>query len=151
MRRLLNYLSLIVLTTAASGVAARQAPVRSPRIANYTIEAALDPAGRRLQGTGRLEWRNATSTPATELRFHLYWNAWRDDGSTWMRSRTLAGDTSLQDRSDADRGYTTTIAGVTWDLSKRTTLALDYQVQLPDERTSIPIVKTVFLHYVASF
>ena len=53
--------------------------------------------------------------------------------------------------NDANRGYTTTIAGLLWDLSKRTTLALDYQVQLPDERTSVPIVKTVFVHYVASF
>ena len=39
--------------------------------------------------------RGATSptTPTRTLRFHLYYNAWRNTGSTWMRERRLAGDT----------------------------------------------------------
>ena len=53
--------------------------------------------------------------------------------------------------TDADRGYDVTIVGLLWDLSKRTTFALDYQVLLPAERTAVPAVKTLFVHYVASF
>ena len=75
---------------------------------------------------------------------------WLNAGSTLPLSLVARRDwVGLND--DAERGYTTTIAGVIWDLSKRTSLALDYQVQLPYERTAVPTVKTVFLHYVASF
>jgi hypothetical protein len=38
-----------------------------------------------------LTWRNIARLPATELRFHLYYNAWRNSGSTWLRQGLLAG------------------------------------------------------------
>src|SRR5262249_34611027 len=35
-----------------------------------------------------LRWRNAASTPATELRFHLYWNAFKNETTAMLaRSR----------------------------------------------------------------
>jgi len=63
----------------------------SPRNANYTIAAVLDPATRNLTASEVIVWRNVTSKPATELQLHLYWNAWRDATSTFMRERALAG------------------------------------------------------------
>jgi len=48
----------------------------SPRNANYTITARLDPAARTITGSETITWRNITSTAATEQQFHLYWNAW---------------------------------------------------------------------------
>jgi hypothetical protein len=66
---------------------------RSPRIANYTINARLDPSTRAITGSQLLTWRNATATAAASLRFHLYYNAWRDPHSTWMREQRLAGRT----------------------------------------------------------
>ena len=36
-------------------------------------------------------WRNIQDVPAAELRFHLYWNGWRNDHSTWMREERLTG------------------------------------------------------------
>lgn len=66
-------------------------PPRSPRNASYTIDAALDAANRTITGTERIVWRNITSHPATELQFHLYWNAWRDTHSTFMREEALTG------------------------------------------------------------
>jgi hypothetical protein len=36
-------------------------------------------------------WRNISSRAATDLQFHLYWNAWRDARSTFMRERALGG------------------------------------------------------------
>jgi hypothetical protein len=68
-----------------------QPGARSPRNANYEIDVTLDHAGRRLTGRQTIRWRNISSTATSELQFHLYWNAWRDAESTWLRERRLAG------------------------------------------------------------
>jgi hypothetical protein len=64
---------------------------RSPRNANYEIDVTLDHASRRLEGRETIRWRNLSNQPATELQFHLYWNAWRNADSTWLRERRRAG------------------------------------------------------------
>jgi hypothetical protein len=80
-------------------------PARSPRNANYTLTARLDPAARTITGSGRIAWRNITKNPTSELRFHLYWNAWRDDRSSWMREARLGlGRSAPMGRPAADRG-----------------------------------------------
>jgi hypothetical protein len=66
-------------------------PPRSPRNANYTIDARLDPATRTITASEVVTWRNLTSNAVNDLRFHLYWNAWRDPRSTWLREATLGG------------------------------------------------------------
>jgi aminopeptidase N len=40
-------------------------------------------------------WRNTASIPAATLRFHLYYNAWRNSASSWMRERRLGVDPAL--------------------------------------------------------
>ena len=65
-------------------------PPRSPRNASYSIDVRLDPVSRTITGTEIITWRNITTKPVDELRFHLYWNAWRDDRSSWQRERKLA-------------------------------------------------------------
>ncbi|MCC7043752.1 MAG: M1 family metallopeptidase [Acidobacteria bacterium] len=92
-----------LLGLAPLAVDARQDTPRPDRNANYTLSARLDPQARTITGVGRLEWRNRTAHPASELRFHLYWNAWRDNHSTWMRGVALAGDTGLASRPESDR------------------------------------------------
>ena len=64
---------------------------RSPRNANYQIEATLDHENRTITARETITWRNISQLPAEELRFHLYWNAWRNSDSTWLRERALAG------------------------------------------------------------
>lgn len=81
-----------------------EGPARSPRNANYQITARLDPATRTITGEEIITWRNIASTAAPSLQFHLYYNAWRDNDSTWMRERILAGNTALADRPEEDRG-----------------------------------------------
>ncbi len=73
----------------------------SPRNASYTIEVRLDPEAKRLEGRQLLRWRNIQDVPTDELRFHLYWNAWRNDHSTWMREERLASDPPGKIRDDA--------------------------------------------------
>ena len=84
--------------------AAQNAPALSPRNASYRIQAALDPATHQILATGTLAWRNISKATVSELRFHLYWNAWRDAKSSWMREMTLAGNRSLARRPPEDFG-----------------------------------------------
>ena len=72
----------------------------SPRNANYTINVSLDPVARTLSGRATIRWRNISGNPTSELQFHLYWNAWRNAESSWMRERRLAGIVT-QARPDA--------------------------------------------------
>lgn len=94
---------LALLCLAQPPLTARQETARSDRNANYTISARLDPASRTITAVSRMNWRNRTASPVSTLRLHLYWNAWRDADSTWMREATLAGDTDATFRSQEDR------------------------------------------------
>jgi hypothetical protein len=60
-------------------------PEHAVRIVNYTIEVALDPATHRLTGTEQVRWRNPSTDAVSELRLHLYLNAFRNSRSTFMR------------------------------------------------------------------
>jgi hypothetical protein len=73
----------------------------SPRNANYDLDVRLDTATRTLTGSGIIRWRNIGRVPAGTLRLHLYWNAWRDAGSSWLREAALAGfDTAAVRQED---------------------------------------------------
>jgi hypothetical protein len=122
MRRVL-LLAAGLLWLMPSGVTAQDV-ARADRNANYTLSARLDPATKTITGVGRLEWRNRTAIPAAELRFHLYWNAWRDNHSTWMRGVALAGDTSLADRRESDRSAIDLTALRTVDATTRAEIDL---------------------------
>jgi hypothetical protein len=97
MQRMRRALLAIVLTaTTTSGASAQPGvtgaidPPLSPRNANYTITARLDPVTRTITGSETIVWRNITTKPAADLQFHLYWNAWKNPRSTFMRERALA-------------------------------------------------------------
>lgn len=96
-------------TTQTAAPAVRlDAPVanaRSPRNANYTISARLDPATRTITGEETLTWRNIATIPAATLQFHLYYNAWKNTRSSWMRERLLAGPSALAHSLEADWGW----------------------------------------------
>lgn len=84
---------------------ARAERALSPRNATYAITARLDPASRTIRGDEILTWRNTASIPATTLQFHLYYNAWRNTRSSWMRERRLGRDASLFTRPESDWGW----------------------------------------------
>jgi hypothetical protein len=99
----LTLAAVLACVSAADGSQAFDQPVagaRSPRNASYEIDVRLDPRDRSLHGTERIHWRNISANAATELQFHLYWNAWRNAESTWLRERRMAGNTATP-RSDA--------------------------------------------------
>jgi hypothetical protein len=70
------------------------------------MRARLDPERRTLRGEMQLTWRNLANIPAGTLQFHLYYNAWRNTRSTWLRERRLAGDPGgLTERPQSDWGW----------------------------------------------
>ena len=81
-------------------------PARSPRNASYVINARLDPASRTLRGEELLTWRNSSAVAAKSLQFHLYYNAWRNSRSTWMRElQYAAGTAGTASRDESDWGW----------------------------------------------
>lgn len=96
----------------ASPTAEQPAPVpettaqSSPRTANYDIDVTLDPPARAITGRETITWRNPGRIAAYSIRLHLYWNAFRNTRSTWLRQRHLAGDDPFKDRDADDFGYT---------------------------------------------
>src|SRR5262245_57038760 len=63
---------------------------RSPRNANYYIDVRLDHGRRTLTGTATIRWRNIGTAATDVMQLHLYWNAWRNSASTWLREEQLA-------------------------------------------------------------
>ena len=57
----------------------------SPRIANYKIDATLNTMDKQVDAHEQLIWKNNSTFVVTELRFHLYMNAFRNGESTFMK------------------------------------------------------------------
>src|SRR4051812_2009509 len=115
MRRL--FLASLIVAAAASAPSAQDAqsrstaaaaassagiitPPLSPRNASYTITARLDPQTRTITGSETITWRNIAGRPASDVQFHLYWNAWKNTRSTFMRERALSGFGDAPGRAD---------------------------------------------------
>jgi hypothetical protein len=98
----------LFLWAAASSIAWAQTallPPLSPRNANYEIDVRLDSETKMLAGRQIVEWRNIQDQPTDELWFHLYWNAWRNDRSTWLlENRSGRRSDRLDDVEQEDLG-----------------------------------------------
>jgi hypothetical protein len=102
----MRYLAPALLVIASIASSADAQPL-SPRNANYTIAAKLDPAVRTITGSEVIAWRNVTTRVAIDLQLHLYWNAWKHDRTTFMRELALGRtgspeSTAAEDRSRID-------------------------------------------------
>ena len=58
---------------------------KSPRNANYRIQASLDWPGKSLKGRETISWRNDGTAPTEELPLHLYLNAFKGPQSIFAR------------------------------------------------------------------
>jgi len=57
---------------------------RSRQIVDYRIQAQLVPEDKTVIGIEALSWLNDSEIPVTELQFHLYLNAFKNNRSTFM-------------------------------------------------------------------
>ncbi|NTW85915.1 MAG: M1 family metallopeptidase [Holophagaceae bacterium] len=80
---------------------------KSPRIANYRIEATLDFEHKALEGRETLTWRNTGTAPTQELPLHLYLNAFKGPQSRFVKESGGQLRTDRQDRpaDPASWGY----------------------------------------------
>ena len=76
---------LAAIVFLAGILPAQQLPEQSPRISSYEMDVELIPDTKTVQGIQTVTWRNTTQGSTQELRFHLYLNAFRDEGSTLMQ------------------------------------------------------------------
>ena len=95
--------------SAQPAVTGAISPALSPRNANYTIDARLDAATRTITGSEIIIWRNITKRTVTDLQFHLYWNAWRNSRTTFMRERALGREPQTRATDDWSRIVVTSI------------------------------------------
>ncbi len=83
-------------------------PARSPRNASYSIDVRLETDSGTLAGRQILTWRNIQDQATEELWFHLYWNGWRNNRSTWLTEDLIRGrSTAGEDLEEGDWGYQT--------------------------------------------
>ncbi len=73
-------------------------------IANYKMDVKLDTESKKIYGKLHLTWLNTTSFPATDLYFHLYYNAFRNTKSSFLNSARSEG-LDLSDFGENDWGY----------------------------------------------
>ena len=72
------------------------------KVVDYDIRATLDDSRRELKGHETLRWTNPSDTPVAELRLHLYWNAFRNNRSTFFRE---SGGRLRDDQADEEEGF----------------------------------------------
>ncbi len=98
------------LLVLGSPAAALEAP---RKIVDYDIQVSLDPETKLVTGTETLKWTNPSDGPVGELRFHLYWNAFRNDRSTFFKE---SGGQLRGDKADTGKGWGyTDVTSMKWD------------------------------------
>jgi Peptidase family M1 domain len=72
------FAGVVVLNAGLNGALSRQ-------VANYDIKARLVPATKTIEATETLAWTNDSGTAVSELPFHLYMNAFKNNRTTFMK------------------------------------------------------------------
>ena len=77
-------------------------PPLSERVVHYEIDARLEPSTHQLSGRETITWRNRSAEPQATLWFHLYWNAFKNDRSTFYREAKAMGGVRDEDSHSPD-------------------------------------------------
>ena len=104
MAAMLPRLALLLLLAPLAGRAqsiATNAPTGATRVADYTLDAKVDPDRHTLDATETIAWRNLTGQPLATFPFHLYLNAFRPQ-STFTHETHFGG--GIRD-SESDNSY----------------------------------------------
>ena len=95
---------LSVIWCFPNGLSAQE--VLSPRIANYTMDIRLDPDNKTLDCHTELIWRNPSDQPVDHVLMHIYYNAFRNSESTFMKERGVPEFLTQDIEEDCGWGYT---------------------------------------------
>ncbi|MEO8197814.1 MAG: M1 family metallopeptidase [Thermoanaerobaculia bacterium] len=97
---------------ALPALAAPKLPERAATVVAYDISVQLDPEKKELNGREHIVWRNPSTDPAdavSDLWFHLYWNAFRNNRSTFF---VESGGQLRRDKAETDGWGWTEITAV---------------------------------------
>ena len=72
------------------------------------MELDLDPVSKVISGMEILHWTNGTAFPAADLRFHLYYNASRDEESSFLHSNRMTSS-AFRDWSEDEWAHDRTV------------------------------------------
>jgi len=76
-----------------------------PQVANYSMDVRLDPSRKVITGRETLTWTNTSRDGVGEMWFHLYWNAFANNASTFIvEGRPTRQEVSREFQKD-DWGY----------------------------------------------
>src|SRR5512132_1749816 len=83
--------ALLCLAVPAS---ADRLPEHAALVVDYRIDVKLDSSAKQLHGRERVTWRNPSTDTVSDLWFHLYLNAFKNNRSTFMKESggQLRGD-----------------------------------------------------------
>ena len=95
---------LSVIWCFLNGLSAQEA--LSPRITNYTMDIRLDPNNKTLDCHTELLWRNPSDQPVDHVLMHIYYNAFRNSESTFMKERGVPEFLTQDIEEDCGWGYT---------------------------------------------
>jgi hypothetical protein len=98
MKKMRLSLAILALLALVLPVTAQGDPVQ------YEIWVTLDPGQKMLTGRETIRWTNTSKDVVPDVWFHLYWNAFKNEKSTFMREARDAefgadshGDTRIKD------------------------------------------------------
>lgn len=101
-KKITAFCLLFSLTQAASVISAQQPLCK--QVANYSLDVNLDTKAQVIKATEILAWTNNTSSSTSELWFHIYWNAFQNNMSTFLIEASRRGRT-VRNFSKDDWGY----------------------------------------------
>ena len=93
---------LLALPAALAAALPAKLPASADSIVSYDIAVSLDAEKKELTGRERIVWRNPSTDPAdavSDLWFHLYWNAFRNNRSTFF---VESGGQLRRDKAEID-------------------------------------------------
>jgi hypothetical protein len=77
--------SFLVPRPAAASAEEPAQPVLNAPVLRYEIWVELDDAAKMLRGKEDIVWTNRTREAVPDMLFHLYWNAFKNSSSTFLR------------------------------------------------------------------
>ena len=76
----------------------------SPRVANYDINLTLDDRTKIIDVVQQVQYTNQTPEPIKELRFYLYFNAFKNTESTFLKGANNIFGQSFINRTQDEWG-----------------------------------------------
>lgn len=92
----------LVLAAACLPLAAQS---QANQVASYTMDVRLDTNRHLLAGREVLTWTNTSPDSLPELWFHLYWNAFANNASTFVAEARRQGQDPVGEFRKGDWGY----------------------------------------------